>query len=111
MLRRFADFSVANGDLLFDPTVTRSTTAPVAGRQRGRRRGRGAGLPEPTSGAIWVRVATSGIRLVVTLVDLRSQQDARWNYVDRGLTSASGLGSPRRGHHFGHPMAGPALPP
>ena len=25
VLRRFADFSVANGDLLFDPTVTRST--------------------------------------------------------------------------------------
>jgi dextranase len=115
VLRRFADFSVANGDLLFDPTVTRST----------RHLWRGVnedvvvvGAPvslEPTSGAIWVRVATSGLRLVVTLVDLRSQQDARWNVAKRPTGTTADIrirvrvASAKPSARFGHPMAGPEL--
>ena len=95
---------------------TRCDAAPVAGRQRGRRRGRGAGLPRAhvrtPSGC---GSATSGTRLVVTLVDLRSQEDPRWNVAKRPTGTAAGLrirvrvASAEPSARFGHPMAGPEL--
>ena len=115
VLRRFADFSVANGDLLFDPTVTRSTRLLWLGVNEDVVVAGAPVSPEPTSGAIWVRVATSGIRLVVTLVDLRSQQDPRWNVAKRPTGTAAGIrirvrvASAQPTARFGHPMAGPEL--
>jgi dextranase len=114
VLRRYADFAVANGDLLFG-AAERSTRhlwlgvnadVVVAGAR--------VSL-EPAAGAVWVRVRTTGLRLVVTLVDLRFQPDPRWNVAKhptepvRGLRVRVRVASPEPSARFGQPAAGPEL--
>jgi dextranase len=117
VLRRFADFAVANGDLLFAPGLDRSTRQLWLGVNEDVVVAGAPVFPEPTPGGIWVRVATCGIRLVVTLVDLRSQEDPRWNVAKRPTGTATGLrlkvrvASAEPSARFGHPMAGPELVP
>ncbi|HEV7145906.1 MAG TPA: glycoside hydrolase family 66 protein [Pedococcus sp.] len=114
-LRRFADFSVACGDLLFDPALRECTTNLMGGINLDVVV---EGVPTstyPTSGAVWVRVSASGARLVVQLVDFRTQHDGRWNHprqqtgecaaVTVRVRAATG-GAPA---WFGHPMGGPGL--
>ena len=114
-LRDYADFSVANGDLLFDPEYLEATSHLVGGIN-GDVEVSGAPIAlRPTAGAIWVRASTRGRRLVLQLVDLRDQADSRWN-VDRqptrpvvGLRLKVRTGSGRAEVRFGHPGAGPGL--
>ncbi len=115
VLRRFADFAVANGDLLFAPGLDRSTRHLWLGVNEDVVVAGAPVFPDPTPGGIWVRVVTCGTRLVVTLVDLRSQEDPRWNVAKRPTGTATGLrltvrvASAEPTARFGHPMAGPEL--
>ncbi len=69
----------------------------------------------PVSGAVWVRVSAIGTRLVVQLVDFRSQADDRWNHPREETGECSGVtvrvraASAATQAWFGHPMGGPAL--
>ena len=117
VLRRFADFAVATGDLLFAPELDRATRHLWLGVNEDVVVDGAPVFPDPVPGGVWVRVATSGTRLVVTLVDLRSQEDSRWNVAKRPTGTAAGLrvrvrvASAEPSARFGHPMAGPELAP
>jgi dextranase len=117
VLRRFSDFAVANGDLLFRPELDRSTRHLWLGVNEDVVVDGAPVFLEPTPGGIWVRVGTSGTRLVVTLVDFRSQEDPRWNVTKQPTGTAAGLrirmrvASAEPSARFGHPCAGPELGP
>jgi dextranase len=114
-LRRFADFSVACGDLLFDPGLRECTTNLMGGINLDVVV---EGVPTsayPTSGAVWVRVSALGSRVVVQLVDFRTQSDGGWNHPRQetgecdAVTVRVRAASTRAPAWFGHPMGGPAL--
>ena len=77
--RRYYDFAVRYGDLLFDPTavdVTRTHIAPETQEVT-------VAAPVPVAtdcvaGALWVRVIRGAHGLLVSLVDLSSQSDVLW---------------------------------
>lgn len=112
VLRAFTDFAVANGDLLVGPSAV-ATTGHVA-----------LGINEevvvtgaptsvhPVAGAVWVRTSSVDGRLVVQLVDLRAQADARWNAAKvpmgecRGLALTLRVVVPRPRAWCGHPLGG-----
>jgi dextranase len=100
-LRPFADFAVAVGDLLFDSAVLDVRGAPITLR--------------PRHGSVWVRVAASGRRLVIQLVDFRAQTDDRWNAPRQETETCAGvevsvrIASDEVQAVFGHPMGGPVL--
>ena len=77
--RRYYDFAVRYGDILFDPTavdVTRTHIAPET-----REVTVDARVPVATdcvAGALWVRVIRGARGLLVSLVDLSSQSDVLW---------------------------------
>lgn len=79
-LRRYADFSVALGDVLFDPQADEITGGVVGGDDDDVVVDGVQLSHRPRSGAVWVRVSRlpEG-RLVVQLVDYRDQSDGRWN--------------------------------
>ena len=105
VLRRFADFAVANGDLLFDPTVTRSTRhlwlgvnedvvvdgAPVSPSPRPAPSGCASPRPGSAWSSPWSTCAVSRTRAGTS----RSGPPAR------PPESASGFGSPRRSRRHG----------
>ena len=114
-LRRFADFSVACGDLLFDPGLRECTTNLMGGINLDVVV---EGVPTsayPTSGAVWVRVSARGSRVVIQLVDFRTQSDGRWNHTRQetgecdAVTVRVRAASADAPAWFGHPMGGPAL--
>ena len=77
--RRYYDFAVRYGDLLFDPTavdVTRTHIAPETQEVT-------VDAPVPVAtdcaaGALWARVIRGAHGLLVSLVDLSSQSDVLW---------------------------------
>jgi dextranase len=79
MSRRYYDFAVRYGDLLFDPTavdVTRTYIAPETQEVT-------VVAPVPVAtdciaGALWVRVIRGAHGLLVSLVDLSGQSDVLW---------------------------------
>lgn len=77
--RRYYDFAVRYGDLLFDPTavdVTRTHIAPETQEVTVT-----APVPVATdciAGALWVRVVRGAHGLLVSLVDLSGQGDVLW---------------------------------
>ncbi|MDQ2782895.1 MAG: glycoside hydrolase family 66 protein [Actinomycetota bacterium] len=116
-LRAFADFAVANGDLLFDPAAGESSGSwalgihdqvVVTGARTSTR---------PQAGSVWVRTSSAGRRLVVQLVDYRDQAEARWNATREptqpvtGLTVTLPAVSDKPTVWFGTPAAGPDLVP
>jgi dextranase len=113
-LRRYADFAVANGDLLF-ADAERSTRHLWLGVNEDVVVGGAPVSLEPVPGALWVRVRSIGLRLVITLVDLRAQPDPRWNVAKRPTDPVGGLrlrvrvASMEPSARFGHPAAGPEL--
>ena len=114
-LRRFADFAVGVGELLFDPSLLESTSHLVSGINQDvivR------GVPvtvRPRHGNVWVRVAALGRRLVIQLLDFRAQTDDTWNTVRQdtgtceGVEVAVRVASAGCQAWFGHPMGGPGI--
>ena len=115
VLRAFADFAVANGDLLFAPQILRATRHLWQGVNDDVVVDGQPTSPDPVAGRVWVRIGSVGSRLVVSLVDLRSQQDSRWNVAKRPTGTTAGLrirvrvASSEPSARFGHPAAGPEL--
>jgi hypothetical protein len=115
VLRRFADFAVAIGDLLFSPSSVLSTRHVWRGVNEDVSVDGVPTSSEPQPGAVWVRISTEGLRLVVTLVDLRAQQDPRWNVPKRptgtvvGLRLRARVVSAEPTVRSGHPLGGPEL--
>lgn len=117
VLRAFADFSVANGDLLFDPAAQDATGSLALGINEDVvvEGARASGRPE--AGAVWVRTSTVGDRLVIQLVDYRAQADGRWNVprtptgVAGGLSLRVRVASASVKAWFGHPLGGPGVAP
>ncbi|HET7397862.1 MAG TPA: glycoside hydrolase family 66 protein [Intrasporangium sp.] len=116
-LRAFTDFSVANGDLLFDPGLRETTGSLALGANEDVVV---AGAPvstRPEAGAVWVRTSEAGRRLVVQLVDYRAQEDGRWNAPRMPTGTVSGVtvrvrvASAAASAVFGHPLGGPHLTP
>jgi dextranase len=114
-LRTFADFSVANGDVLFDPDLLEGTTHLVGGINGDVEVG---GVPfslRPKAGAVWVRASTRGRRLVLQFVDFSGQGDSRWNAPRQETQPTTGLrltlrvASESVRVRFGHPAGGPGL--
>jgi dextranase len=114
-LRAFCDFAIANGDLLFDPTLRDATSSLFGGVNEDVFV---SGVPTsraPEAGSVWVRLSSLGRRLVVQLIDYRAQADARWNVAKAPPGVASGVSvrvrvvSPRVRVRGGHPGGGPAL--
>jgi dextranase len=116
VLRRYADFAVANGDLLYGD-AERSTRHLWLGVNEDVVVDGATVSLEPVAGAVWVRVRTLGLRLVITLVDQRAQPDGRWNVAKRPTEPVRGLrvhvrvASPTPTARFGQPAAGPELTP
>jgi hypothetical protein len=114
-LRELSDFAVANGDLLFDPALLEATTHLVGGIN-GDVEISGAPISlRPTPGAVWVRAATRGRRIVLQLVDFRHQAGAGWNEVRQppqpldGVTIRVRCGSADSQVRFGQPTGSPHL--
>jgi dextranase len=88
-MRRWYDFVVRYGDLLFDPDavdVTRSVAGGINEEVRVT-----APVPvsvDPEPGALWVRVVQSPQRTVVHLINLAGQEDTVW---DRGKRAVQPL--------------------
>ncbi|MEO7070484.1 MAG: glycoside hydrolase family 66 protein [Nostocoides sp.] len=114
-LRQFVDFAVAAGDLLFDPSVQEGTTHLCGGINQDVAV---EGVPSslrPEAGRVFVRVSTAGRRLVVQLVDHRTQDDNRWNVPRQETGTCSGIrlrvkiASRSPSAVVGHPLGGPAF--
>lgn len=112
VLRAFTDFAVATGDLLVDPTSHPTTGHLALGINE---EVVVAGVPtslHPVAGAVWVRTSAVGGRLVVQLVDLTGQTDARWNVAKsaggecRDVTLTIRVVSPHPRAWCGHPLGG-----
>jgi dextranase len=78
--RRWWDFAVRHGDLLFDRAAVDVTAARVQGVNEELR----VDAPVPvgvecTPGALWVRAVQTSRGLLVHLIDLSPQADDRWN--------------------------------
>jgi dextranase len=116
-LRRFADFSVACGDLLFDPSVLEATTQLLGGLNQDVTVAGARTSSRPAAGRVWLRASTLGRRLVLQLLDFRNQADSKWNFPRQETGLCSGLqvrvrtASPDVAALFGHPMGGPGLSP
>ena len=95
MSRRYYDFAVRYGDLLFDSTavdVTRTHIAPETQEVT-------VAAPVPVAtdcvaGALWARVISNKRGLLVSLVDLSNQSDVLWKTPKRPPS----CGSPRVGY-------------
>jgi dextranase len=117
VLRRFADFAVAAGDVLYDPSIREGTSHLFGGiNQDVLVEGAPTSL-RPSPGCVWVRVSTLGRRIIVQLVDYRSQDDGRWNVPRQPTGTCNGLhlrvklASSSPSAMIGQPMAGPAFAP
>jgi hypothetical protein len=78
--RRWWDFAVRHGDLLFDAGAVDVTAARSQGVNEELR----VDAPVPVSvecapGSLWVRAVQTSRGLLVHLIDLSPQQDDRWN--------------------------------
>jgi dextranase len=113
--RRYYDFAVRYGDLLFDPTavdVTRTHIAPETQEVT-------VAAPVPVAtdcvaGALWVRVIRGAHGLLVSLVDLSAQSDVLWREQKRPARPLSGvrLGIERTAAasiRFASPVSSPSL--
>ena len=78
--RRYYDFVVRYGDLLFDRTAVDVTTSHLGGVNEEIRIEAPAPLSvDATAGAIWARVLRLPEGLLVNLIDLSGQDDDRWD--------------------------------
>jgi dextranase len=117
VLRRWYDFAVRYGDLLYDTRAIDVTTAITGGVNEELLLGADAPVEvDPAAGAIWMRTLETTHGLVVHLIDLRNQQDLDWDAPKRSTPDVGGVRlSIRRGGqrastvHVASPEALPAL--
>jgi dextranase len=91
MMRRWYDFLVRHGDLLFDPgavDVTRSYTGGINEDLV-----LGGDVPfttDPEPGAVWVRVVRTRLGLVLHLINLVDQAETGWDRPKGAVTPVTG---------------------
>lgn len=115
VLRRYFDFAVAQGDLLYDPESHEVTRSYLASEENDEL-AVSADVPvsaDPLPGHLWVIVRRGSRGLTVHLIDLGGQSEVEWN-------RAKSVGGPLDGVRLrvrwpvaralvGSPEAGPAL--
>jgi dextranase len=80
LTRRYYDFAVRYGDLLFDPTAVDVTRTHLGGEnQEVRVEAPVAVATDAVPGALWTRVVRCSHGLLISLIDLSDQNDALWN--------------------------------
>ena len=92
LTRRYYDFAVRYGDLLFDPTavdVTRTHIAPETQEVTVTAPVRVA--TDCVAGALWTRVIRGAHGLLVSLVDLSAQSDVLWREPKRPSPPLTGV--------------------
>ena len=82
--RRYYDFAVRYGDLLFDPGATDITRTHLAGENQEIK----VDAPVPVAtdcvpGVLWARVVQCSHGLLVSLIDLSDQSETLWNVPKR----------------------------
>jgi dextranase len=90
--RRYCDFGVRYGDLLFDRSAVDVTTTHVGGVNEELKIE--ATVPvsyESRAGALWARVVRTDSGLLVSLVDLSAQDDDRWDAPKRPTEPLGGV--------------------
>jgi dextranase len=90
--RRYFDFAVRYGDLLFDADATDVTRTHLTGENQEVR----VEAPVPVAtdclpGVLWARVVRCSRGLLVSLIDLSGQSDARWNAPKRPARVLEGV--------------------
>jgi dextranase len=92
MLKRWYDFLVEHGDLLFDGSYA-DVTGSLAGDYNGDCDVTYPAAPTtqtPAAGAVWRRVLASNDRLVLHLINLAGQTDAEWDAPRQPVTFVRG---------------------
>jgi dextranase len=117
--RRYYDFAVRYGDLLFDRDAVDVTRTMIGGENR--EITVRAPVPVATdcrAGALWVRAIRTTRGLVISLIDLSDQEDTRWDAPKRAFSARTGVrvGVERVRHAaprflFADPEGSPALQP
>jgi dextranase len=90
--RRYYDFAVRYGDLLFDRSGVDVTDTHFGGVNEEVRLA--AGVPvsgEPEAGALWVRVCRCRAGSLIHLIDLSAQEDDRWDAPKRPARPLAGV--------------------
>jgi len=90
--RRYYDFAVRYGDLLFDRAAVDVTATHLGGVNEELRID--APVPvavEPRPGSLWARVIRTSRGLLVSLVDLSGQDDDRWDAPKRAARPLRGV--------------------
>ncbi|HVU79518.1 MAG TPA: glycoside hydrolase family 66 protein [Gaiellaceae bacterium] len=90
--RRFYDFAVRHGDLLFDSAAVEVTGSLACGVNQ--EIFVEAGVPvgvECAPGALWLRVVRGSRGLLVHLIDLTGQEDDRWSSAKRAGAPVTGV--------------------
>jgi dextranase len=118
-LRRWYDFAVRYGDLLYDPAATDVTTAFAGGvNEDVIVQGDVAVSVDPEPGAVWLRVVETAAGLVFHLIDLAASGDVGWDLPkrSRGTVNETTVRVRRAGEaspllHVASPESSPALTP
>lgn len=118
-MRRWYDFVVRYGDVLFDPDavdVTRTVTGGINEEIRVT-----ASVPvscDPQPGCLWVRVVQSQARTVVHLINLAGQRETSWDTAKRVVQPLRDVriailrsGADARAFAYADPDLAPALRP
>ena len=115
--RRYYDFAVRYGDLLFDPSATDVTRTHLAGEnQEVRVEAPVLVATDCVPGVLWARVIRCSHGLLVSLIDLSVQTDVGWNAPKRpaGLLDGVRVALERTSPtsvFFASPESSPALQP
>lgn len=117
--RRYFDFAVRYGDLLFDEDAVDLTRTHLGGEnEEVRIEARVPVSTELEPGVLWARVVRTGAGLLISLIDLSGQDDDRWDAPKRPAAPLDGVRVSvlRRGTAAGRfcaadPEARPALAP
>lgn len=92
LARRYFDFAVRYGDLLFDPGAVDVTRSYFAGEnEEVRVEAPVVVSADAVAGALWCRVVRVASGLVIHLIDLSRQTDDEWASPKRSATSLAGV--------------------
>jgi dextranase len=91
LFRRWYDFAVRWGDLLFDAAAVDVTTSVAGGINEEVRLDGKPAATHPEPGTIWLRVVETAAGLVVHLLDLLEEETLRWDAAREPGSPMSGL--------------------